>query len=291
MSAWQGRSKGNAFGYRLFIYVLRTFGIRPAYFVLAFVVFYYYLFSHKSSRAILYFFRRMGFGRARSLVMLYRNYYLLGQTLIDKMSVMANIKDTFRFDFEGEEYLREMVAQKKGGLLLSAHAGNWEAAGHLLQRINARIHIVMYDGENEEIKNYMDSVTGDKNFEVIFVKDDLSHIYKINAALANNDIVCIHADRFRPGNKTLSAPFFGEEALFPEGPFLLALKLRVPVAFVYAFKDSATHYHFYSSELQYFYHDKTCTMQDILRTFTGSLESMLRKYPEQWFNYYNFWKH
>ena len=290
MSQWQGKSKANTAGYRVFVSLIKTFGVRSAYFLLIFVSGYYFFFSRKSSSAILSFYRQLGFGKIKSLLKLYRNYYIFGQTLIDKVAVMANIPVQFTYDFDGENYLREMVALKKGGLLLSAHIGNWEAAGHLLKRLNTKINIVMFDGENAQIKKYLDTVTGEKAFNIIYVKNDLSHIYKISEALSKNEVVCLHGDRFLPGNKTLSCNFLGKEAKFPEGPFLLALKLKVPVAFVYAFKETNSHYHFYSTELKYFYQSGNITMQDILKDFVASVETMVKKYPEQWFNYYDFWK-
>ena len=221
---------------------------------------------------------------------LYQNYYCFGQTLIDKIAVMANHSTKFSFDFDGEAHLLEMVSKKKGGLLFSAHAGNWEAAGQLLKRLNTKINIVMYDGENTKIKNYLDNVKGEKSFGIIYVKNDLSHIYKIIAALEENEIVCLHADRFLFGNKTITCNFLGAEAKFPEGPFLLAFKLNVPIAYVHSFKESGIHYHFYSTEIKYFNKSKGDTIQSILNDFASDLEKMIKCYPKQWFNYYDFWE-
>ena len=221
---------------------------------------------------------------------LYQNYYCFGQTLIDKIAVMANHSTKFSFDFDGEAHLLEMVSKKKGGLLFSAHAGNWEAAGQLLKRLNTKINIVMYDGENTHIKNYLDTVKGEKTFNIIYVKNDLSHIYRINEALGASEIVCMHADRFLPGNRTITCNFLGADAKFPEGPFLLAFKLKVPVAYVHSFKESGTHYHFYSTKIKYFYESKGDSMQSILNDFTSDLEKMIKRYPKQWFNYYDFWE-
>ncbi|HET6244605.1 MAG: lysophospholipid acyltransferase family protein [Bacteroidetes bacterium] len=291
MPQWQGKSKGGSAGYKFFVFLIKTFGISFSYFFLRFVTLYYFFFSAETSRHILDFYQnKLKFSWFRSRIKLYQNYYMLGQTLIDKIAVMAKIPTNFSFDFDGEHNLREMVSLKKGGLLLSGHAGNWEAAGHLLQRLNTRINIVMYDGEDAQIKKYMDEVTGQKTFQIIFVKEDLSHIYKINQALASNELVCIHADRFLPENKTLSTEFFGSLARFPEGPFLLALKLKVPIVYVYAFKESNSHYHFYSTKIKYFYQHNGDSIQSVLNDFALDFQGMVKKYPEQWFNYYDFWQ-
>ena len=290
MSSWKGRSQANRLGYKIFVFLIRTFGLKFCYFVLRFVASYYFFFSIHSSRPVYYFYRkRLGLSFFRSIALLYTNYYRFGQTLLDKVAVMSQTETNFSFDFTGEENLHKMVEQGNGGILLSAHVGNWEAAGHMLKRLKTRINILMYDGEDAKIKKYMDEVTGKRTFNVIYVKDDLSHIYKISQALSANEIVCMHADRFLEGNKTINCELFGEVAPFPEGPFLLCLKLKVPVAFVHSFKESPSHYHFYSTELKYFYAEKEATVNSILKEYACNLEELLKIYPEQWFNYYNFW--
>src|SRR5882724_4467705 len=223
MPSWQGKSKGTRFGYGIFVSVLKGFGVLPAYFLLRFVTLYYFFFSYKSSKFIFdYFHRRFGYSRFKSLFRIYTNYYLLGQTVIDKVVIMSGIPNRFSFDFDGENYLREMISMQKGGLLLGAHIGNWEIAGHLLERLGTTINIVMFDGEHQQIKEYLDSVTGQKNAKIIVIKNDLSHIYEISEAFKNNELVCIHADRFLEGNKTMTTNFLGDKAQFPAGPFILA---------------------------------------------------------------------
>ncbi|MEC5146756.1 Lipid A biosynthesis acyltransferase [Chitinophaga sp. 180180018-2] len=291
MPSWQGKSKGNKLGYSCFVFLLKHGGVAPAYLLLRFVAFYYFVFSWSSSKPIYSYLRKKaGYGSWRALINLYRNYYIFGQTLIDKIVVMAGLANKFSFEFEGEHYLREMVAGGKGGILLSAHLGNWEVAGHLFTRLQARINIVMFDGEHQRIKDYLSDVTGGRNMNIIVIRDDLSHIYAINEALNNKELVCMHADRFLPGNKTISASFLGQEARFPVGPFLLAATFRVPVSMVFAFKESSTHYHFYASEPHQYHGRRNQGVENALNDFVAQITEKVRRYPVQWFNYYDFWE-
>lgn len=290
MTKWQGKSQASVTGYQIFGFFIKHLGIRAGYFILLFVSLYYFLFSPKSSAPILEFYRvRLKLPALKAYRLLYANYYRFGQTLIDKFVVMAGQTAEFTFEFDGEQHLREIVARGQGGILLSAHAGNWEAAGQLLHKLNTPVNIVMYDGEDANIKQFLQKA-GEKKFNIIFVKNDLSHVFAINDALAANELVCMHADRFLPGNKTIKADFLGADALFPEGPFLIALKFRVPVSYVYAFKETASHYHLYATEVKSFSQRNQDTVQTIATDYVHSLEAMMRKYPEQWFNYYDFWK-
>ncbi|MEI9944640.1 MAG: lysophospholipid acyltransferase family protein [Chitinophagaceae bacterium] len=204
---------------------------------------------------------------------------------------MSGIKNKFTFDFDGEDNLRKIAALQRGGILLSAHIGNWDVAGHLLKRLETRINIVLFDGEHQQIKQYMEGVTGKRNVNIIVIKNDLSHIYEISDAFKNNELVCMHADRFIEGNKTLTTDFLGEKARFPLGPFLLAYKFKVPVSFVFSMKERPLHYHFFASEIKE-YHDleKEPAMQKMLSEFSKEMEVKAKAYPEQWYNYYNFWQ-
>jgi predicted LPLAT superfamily acyltransferase len=82
-----------------------------------------------------------------------------------------------------------------------------------------------------------------------------------------------------------------EAARFPAGPFALAVGLRVPVSFVFAIKESNLHYHFFASRLyRADQEDKEQQMQNLLNLYTGELEIKMKQFPEQWYNYYDFWK-
>jgi predicted LPLAT superfamily acyltransferase len=291
MPSWQGKSKGSPIGYRIFVFILKTGGLAPAYLLLRFVVLYYLFFSFKTSKTTFFYFRRkIGYGMLSSINSLCQNYYLLGQSIVDKVVVMSGIPNKFTFNFDGEDHLLRIASQKKGGLLLSAHVGNWEIAGHLLQRINTSVHIVIYDGERQQIKEYMESITGKRRINLIVIKEDLSHIFEISEAFKQNELVCMHADRFMEGSKTIVMPFLGQEAKFPLGPFLLAAKFKVPVSFVFAMKESKRHYHVFASLPKTYAGTKEDAIQNVLGDFVSEMENKVKRYPLQWYNYYNFWQ-
>jgi predicted LPLAT superfamily acyltransferase len=292
MPSWQGKSRGTHWGYKVFVYVLKIGGLRPAYGLLCLVTCYYFLFSRGASRVIFdYFHQRIEYGRWTSFFKIYTNFFLFGQTLIDKVAVFSGASPALSFEFDGEKHLHDMVGAQKGGLLLSAHIGNWEIAGHLLKRLGTRIHIVMFDGEQQRIKEVLKKAGAESSADIIVIKNDLSHIYRISDALKHNDLVCIHADRYLAGNKTLSARLLGKPARFPAGPFLLARKFHVPVSYVFAMKERATHYHFFASEPKNYDHwEPEAGLQQMVDEFAQEMEEKLRRYPAQWFNYYDFWK-
>jgi predicted LPLAT superfamily acyltransferase len=289
MSEWQRKAKGTPLGYKVFIFLLRVGGVRSAYTLLYFVSFYYFLFSHQTSKPILDFYRKkLAFGKIKSLRKLYRNYFLLGQTLIDRVAASAGLSNSFHKHSFGAENLKDMVAMGKGGVLLGSHIGNWGMAAEALINYDKRINILVYDTEQEQIREYLSKVTGGKKYNVIALKDDLSHLYEISEALQQNEIVCMTADRFKHGSRTLAVDFFGEKALLPVGPFQIIKAYKAPYTFVYGIKINDTTYHFFAKPVRD--SSKVRSVEEIMSDYAFDLQEMVKQYPEQWFNYYDFWK-
>lgn len=291
MSQWDGKSKGNLLGYKIFVFLIKKLGVKAAYSILIFVAFYYFIAYPKSFRDIFYYFKnRQQFSYFKSILAVYKSYFVFGQILIDKIAISAGMRDKFTYDFDGISVLKQLLSEKKGGILISAHIGNFEIAEKFFAEIdfNCEINIVTTDQEHSIIKSYLESIAQKSNMKFIFVKDDMSHIFNINEALSKNELICFTGDRYFEGSKTLNANLLGEQAIFPAGPFVIASRLKVPVAFVYVMKEPNLHYHLYTRRSADF---KQRDAQAVLDNYTKSVSEILKDYPYQWFNYFDFWNH
>ena len=287
MAEWEGKSKGTPLGYKIFIFIINKIGISAAYLLLYPVVAYYVLFSTNSNRAIKDYFSRLeAYAKSDVKTSLFESYYNMGQALIDKIAIISGSKSKIDIIHEGVDHLTEMDVNKTGGFLISAHLGNWEIAGHLMKRFSIPVNIVLLDGEEEQIKKVMDNAMGERHFKTIPIKKDMSHMFKIHQAARNKELICIHGDRFLPGSKTLETSFLGYNAEFPAGPFVMASKLDLPVSFVYGMKETLTQYHFYCTKPILGQSSKN----ELLKSYVNKLEEMVLRYPNQWFNFYPFWK-
>lgn len=297
MSTWNGKSQANVLAYQILYYIMKYAGLGIAYFILRFVALHFLIFSTHSTKCQWYYFRaRMKQGAVKAIISMYQNYFLYGQTLIDRVYMISGMGKNFTFNFDGEEHITNMLSKGKGAFLISGHAGNWEIAGYLLHRVSAKINIVIFEAEHESVKTFLDGVKGKTHVNLITINNDsFDHIYKINEATENNEIICLHADRFLPGSSTIEVDFLGAKADFPVGPFMLTTRLQAPLSFVYAMKESKRHYHFFASApIETKEHlskiEKQQEVQQLVKEYVKSLETILEKYPSQWFNYYKFWK-
>lgn len=292
---WAGRSKGTVLGHKIFVFILNTLGLQPAYVILRFVAFYYFLFS--STNRYPYFLYRhiLKFSRTKAFFKVYSNYYAFGQTLLDKTALLSGVKTKFTVDHEGGINLDRIAARGKGGILISAHVGNWEIAGQLLNRLNTTFNILMYENERENLKKYMDNVQKEKNVNIIAIKDgEMGHLIELHNAFNRNELVVLHGDRFREGTKTIEMDFLGRKALFPAGPFIMAAKFGVPVSVVFAMKETSSHYHFFAGDPIEMKRTRTeeqtdKAVEELMKQYLSEVEDKVKRYPEQWFNYYPFW--
>ncbi len=277
-NGWDGKTKGSLAGYKIFLFFIKFLGVGIAYKLLRVVTYYYYLFAAKPRKVLYDFYQNaLQFSLAEAKQLTRRNFYIFGQTLVDRTAFLLGQDKYFSHTFENEQYLLDMRDGGKGGILLSAHLGNWETAGNLLKgRITPTINIVMLDAEVENVKKFMESSTGGSRFKIIAIKDDL----------LRNEFVAVHADRYMEGAKYIEHEFLGRMAKFPYGPFVIASKFDAPVTFVFAPKDGKYSYHLSATKPI----DEKMKPEEIAKLYVQELERKVKAYPEQWFNYFNFFK-
>lgn len=292
MAQWRGQTRGGRWGYLFFIGLIRTLGVRVAYAFLAIVVIYFVPFAPRATASVWrYARRRLGYGRLRSALLVLRNYYRLGQILIDKVALGLGRQASYRFDFEGYTPFLDLLNSDTGVIMIGAHVGNWEIGVPFFDEYGKRINIVMYDNEHRAIKELLERHMGEPPFKVIPVNaDSLEHVFKISEALDRHEYVCLQGDRYINEEKVLRTRLLGAEASFPLGPFLLAERMKRPVVFYYAMRERGMRYRFHFVIARPIARQRgTAPGTQLLEQYVDTLERILGQYPEQWFNYYDFW--
>lgn len=289
---WKGKTRGGTFGYMFFIYMIRCLGITAAYGFLVLVVLYFIPFAPKATGNTWSYARnRLKYGRLKSVALLLKNYYRLGQILIDKVAIGNGMTGKYHFKFENYQAFLDVLNGNTGVIMIGAHVGNWEIGAPFFDEYGKKINIVMFDAEHERIKEILEKNASTRDYKIIPVNEDsLTHVFRITEALDRREYVCFQGDRYLNKEKLLTTSFMGKEAKFPMGPFLLASKLKVPVVFYFAMREAQRTYrfHFFIAETVVRTKEKRAE-QALLEQYTQTLEKIVRQYPEQWFNYYPFW--
>ncbi|MDR1098279.1 MAG: lipid A biosynthesis (KDO)2-(lauroyl)-lipid IVA acyltransferase [Tannerella sp.] len=288
---WKGVTGGSAFGQKAMKIIFSVVNVRAGYFILLFVIPFYMLFARRGYLAIYRYFRkRHGYSVMKSFRKTYRNHYLFGQMLLDRFAVYAGQKN-FKLDNPENALFLKMVDAPAGCIVASAHIGNPELCGYLLKPDRKRINSLIFGGEAKEVQRNRSKILDDNNIRIIPVLDDMSHIFLINEALSNGEMVSMLCDRNFGSDKTVECDFLNGKVDFPVGAFAIALQFEVPVIALFVLKINASLYRAHVISVPV---PQEGNKREKINRMTGSfakiVEDIVRKYPEQWFNFYNFWK-
>ena len=288
---WKGVTGGRTLGQKAMKILFSIVHVRVGYAILVFIVPFYMLFARSRCLAIYRYFRKQhAYPSLKSFFKTYRNHFLFGQMMLDRFAVYAG-QHKFILDNPDNDLFLEMVRAQHGCIIAGAHVGNPELCGYLLSQKTKRINSLIFGGEAEEVQKNRVKTLDDNNVRLIPVSDDMSHIFILNEALTNGEMASMPCDRAFGSAKTVECEFLNGKADFPVGAFVLALQYNVPVIALFVLKMPALQYRIHVVAVPV-PRDGTKREQigAMTRSFAKILEGILRQYPEQWFNFYQFWK-
>lgn len=286
---WVGTTYGNSWMHRWLIRLLRFFNIKVIYAFVAIFVIPVCLLVNPGRKVIYKYFREIwGLRPVTAFLKTYKNFCLFGQVVVDKFAMYAGKQ--FDIEIEGYAHFRNLEEQPEGFIQLSAHVGNYEIAGYTLKAENKRLNALVFGGEKETVMANRTRMFKEANIRMICIGSDMSHLFEINNALSNGEIVSMPADRMLGSAKQISHTFLGKSASFPAGPFTVATSRSLNVLAVNVMKTSSSSYKIVIAPLAY---DKTAPKKEqimqLSSAYVRELERIVRQYPEQWYNYYDFW--
>lgn len=286
---WSGRTDGTPFMQKALIMLFKVVPIEVIYGVMALVVPFYMLFNRKGYLAMYHFFRqRLGKSALSAVWHVYRNHFAFGQVVLDRFATYAGVR--FKLSIDGNENFLRLNAGEKGFMMLSSHVGNYEQAGYVLKSDRKSFNALVYAGESATVMKGRNRQFADSNIHMIPVQADMSHLFIINNALDEGNIVSMPADRCFGSQKSVGCQFFGATAQFPLGPFATAVQKEVPALAVMVMKEGSRRYRAFVRPLAVdtaLPHRKQ--MAALAQNFANELETIVRRYPHQWYNYYEFW--
>ena len=286
---WVGTTYGNAWMHKWLIRMLRYIDVRILYaFSCVFVIPVCLLVNPSAGIIYRYFRQRMGLGRLKSALRTYQNHCLFGQVVIDKFAMYAGKK--FNIAIEGLALYQELTGREESFVQLSSHVGNYEIAGYTLTEEKKRLNALVFFGEKASVMMNRAKLFAGTNVKMIAIRPDMGHLFEIDEALRNGEIVSMPADRIFGSQKKLQMPFLGGMADFPYGPFSIATMRGLDVLAVHVMKEKARTYKVYATPLVY---DKEASRQEqikeLAQKYVAEVERMVKRYPTQWYNFFEFW--
>jgi predicted LPLAT superfamily acyltransferase len=191
----------------------------------------------------------------------------------------------------GTEAFDVLRARNQGFLLASAHFGSFEALRVLgISERSLPVKTLMYMENAEQLNDLLADVNPEVTESVIPLGQP-GAMLEVREWLGQGGIIGVLADRITQGDKMTEVDFLGAPAEFPLGPWLLSRMLGVPVVLCLAVYRGSGHYDIYFEPLPE--PEETMDRQEAAKrlaaAYAGRLEHYCRKYPYNWFNFFDFW--
>lgn len=194
----------------------------------------------------------------------------------------------------GEENLREALARGRGVICVTPHLGNWELGGYVLASKGYPISILTLQEESQYLSRYEERLRRSAGIRTITIhpeeKPNLA-ILDIASRLRKNEIVALVADRIY-GGEGIDIEFFGRPTLFPSGAAYLAFETGAAIVPVFVILEKRMKYWGIIREPIFMNPGeiKAKAIRECLQAIARNFEEVISQYPDQWFNFYSYWK-
>jgi lauroyl/myristoyl acyltransferase len=192
---------------------------------------------------------------------------------------------------EGLEHLDAALADGKGVILLTAHAGNFELGGLLLRARNLKVHAVYKPDRFAAVERLRESMRAQGGVVGIPVDGVGFSTLPLVKLLREGALVGMQGDRDFSLNG-VAVPFFGRAVPFPRGPWELAAMTGAPIITSFFYTDEGRRFRARFGppiRIAGGRGERGAAIEAGLRAYVADLETLIRRQPSQWYCFYPFW--
>jgi KDO2-lipid IV(A) lauroyltransferase len=192
------------------------------------------------------------------------------------------------FFVEGEEHVRNALAEGRGCILLTGHIGFWEAGNFIFSSLGYPIGVVAKPMRNPLIDNYFLRMREAAGGYIINSRKGARRILK---ALQQNHLVGVLLDQHAGRHHGVQVPFFGRPAWTTPIIAEIAMKYQVPVVPAFAWWVPGHRYRLEILPGLQLKGELTAErIRDNTALLTRHIEDAVRRDPCQWFWLHRRWR-
>lgn len=226
----------------------------------------------------------------------YRHLSTFAHSSLDKLGVWAESEQFSKPDFPSRQILLDQIESGRGAVLLGAHLGNMEICRRMSQdNLRMKLNVLVHTKHADRFNKLMRELDIHHELELIEVSElSPATAIRLSNCVERGEFIAILADRIPVASRgrAQAVTFMGENAYFPEGPFILASLLKCPVYTLFCTQTNQSYSiscEKFSDQIILPRQDRSAALRHYIQKFAGILEKNVRKTPLQWFNFYPFW--
>jgi predicted LPLAT superfamily acyltransferase len=191
--------------------------------------------------------------------------------------------------------LRNQLRGARGQMLVGAHLGNLEVCRALAELGEQVTMNVLVHTRHAEQFNRLLGEAGASHLRLIQVSElNPAVMLQLSQRLENGEWLAIAGDRVPlHGGRNVEVDFLGHPALFPQGPWLLAGLLKCPVNLMFCLKHQGRYRVIlepFTDAVLWRRSDREQVIAHWATRYAERLGHYCLEAPQQWFNFYPFWK-
>ena len=280
------KQRGSAWSIKLVFNLYRVFGYKFIYYLMYPVSLFYALVSTNVKVALKSYYKHLGL--KMSFYTYFEHSRIFAITMVDRFITKA---DPQAYTFVYDDPDRPLEIFSNATILVLSHFGGWAASSNSSRSTNV-MNIVMQEALKDGIKEIENSLGYKSTQKIIDINQGpIAVSINIANALMENEVVAIMGDRASNPNATMAIEFLGEEALFNKNPFQIAYKMKKPLVAYFVILSGLQEYKVEFIEIDIDYEKKADeAVREALVEYVKKYEEVVKRYPQQWFNLYDFWK-
>jgi len=183
--------------------------------------------------------------------------------------------------------LKKVHDEGKGGIILTAHFGNWELLGSWPATAGYPMHFLVGTQHNSKVDRMLTKFRRAMGVEIIPLDRQIKSVFKV---LKENEFVGVAADQHAPVG--IKVKFLGRDALYARGPALFSIRTGAPIC-PFLIRREAYDRHVITAH-EPIYPPNSGDEEKDIHTMTQSyakfFEAGIRHYPDQWMWTHRRWK-
>lgn len=225
-----------------------------------------------------------------------RHARTFAHVMFDRVRLIAHGTRDFRMDTNGIELVERAHRAGRGGVLLGAHYGSFEALRAFDRELpGLDVRYMMFPENATKSTQLLAELNPGLAGRVISLTDGPAAMIRAHEALSDGAFIAFLGDRLPdPGTRArVEVRFFGRPVLVPTSPYLTAMTAGVPLMLCFAPRIGSRHYEISFTSLYdgspVARPDRAAKVAGLAQAYASTLEERCRRDPYNWFNFFDVW--
>lgn len=283
----QAKQRGSGWSIKLVFTLYKLFGYKFIYYLMYPVTFFYFIFSPNLRKIMKNYYNQLGLDYNSFIY--FEHLRMFANCMVDRFISRQEPKS---YSFEPNEIINHIDTLNNGCMMILSHYGGWATMQNNATFDNT-VNVIMQEVLMESIKKIENSIEEKiKNVNVIDLSSGMIAVsVSIANAISKGEVIAMMGDRAVNKKHSLYVDFFGKKAAFNKNPFYIAYKNHLPIINVLVIHIGMQKYKVKALKIEMDYDlEEKEALQKSLKEYVEFYEDILKKYPNQWFNFYEFWE-